>query len=450
MRKTQSLSWRLSWQVGVAQVLAFVLLGAVMCIAFLDRSIGQLPHGTAIDVAEALGYEHGRLRFDPALLPQEFTTQAPHAWALAKDDLGNIAAWGKAPKAFEAWVPIMGELEPTDIKSNVPPFRSATKLIVHHQGGRTLRVLVGGYGGYDLAGAIAFIAIYLAPWVGLPLMVTSVVVIPLVVHRRLKGMNEVARLAAQTDLSRRTKPLEAADVPVEIRPLIDGFNQALQRIWDVSEARDRFLADAAHELRMPIAILTTRVSGLEAGAAKDELMLDVARLQNITEQLLDIQRVDRRIGVFERFDLVAIAQDVAEVTAPLIVANGYEFSWEPPDRAQWVEGDAGAIQRVITCLVQNAIDHGSKQGEIRIVVGPDCSVSVFDQGEGVPSEASSRIFEPFFRLRPSGAGSGLGLYLAAEIVKKHRGVLTVSQPVQGGCCFTMRLPSAGSPISGER
>src|SRR5690606_27501130 len=99
-------------------------------------------------------------------------------------------------------------------------------------------------------------------------------------------------------------------VPSELHPLVRAMNSALQRLDDGMERRQRFLADAAHELRTPIAILQTRIELLAAGPERTRLLLDVARLANLANQLLDLQRLEEGRPNFEDLDLVEVAAQV--------------------------------------------------------------------------------------------------------------------------------------------
>jgi two-component system sensor histidine kinase TctE len=203
--------------------------------------------------------------------------------------------------------------------------------------------------------------------------------------------------------------------------------------------RDRFLAGAAHELRAPIAILEARIETLEPGAIRTRLLVDVARLSNLAEQLLDLQRLGKHAGKLEPLDLVALSSEVTADVAPLAVDAGYELALDAPDSSVMVMGDAQSLSRVLTNLIQNAITHGGGRGLITVDVHPDGSFGVSDQGQGIPVNERHRIFEPFYRLRPSSTGAGLGLHLVQEIVALHGGRIDVTEAAGGGAWFRVRL-----------
>jgi len=216
-------------------------------------------------------------------------------------------------------------------------------------------------------------------------------------------------------------------------------NAALERLDEGYERRQRFLADAAHELRTPIAILTTRLEALPDGSQRTRLLADAARLANLAEQLLDLQRIDRTARDAAPVDLVRLARQVAADLAPLAIAGGFDLSVEAEvDRVE-VLGDAPSLERALTNLVQNAIEHAG-DGSIAIRVERDGAVEVVDEGEGVPPAHRRRIFEPFQRLNPRERGAGLGLHLVSEIVRLHRGSIAVLDGPNGGARFRMLLP----------
>lgn len=173
-------------------------------------------------------------------------------------------------------------------------------------------------------------------------------------------------------------------------------------------------------------------------------MQDAARLATLAEQLLDIQRLDQNRAPFARVDLVAVGQRVVADLAPLAIAGGYDISFE--SAAEHVEtfGDQTALERALTNLVQNAIEHAGHRGTIDVRVDLPATIDVIDQGTGIPAEQRARIFEPFYRMQPLDRGAGLGLNLVREIVHLHQGRVAVLDNPGGGACFRITLPAIPS------
>jgi signal transduction histidine kinase len=109
-----------------------------------------------------------------------------------------------------------------------------------------------------------------------------------------------------------------------------------------------------------------------------------------------------------------------------------------------ISGDEASLERALTNLVQNAIDHGGRRGTITVKVDPQGSIEVCDDGDGIPRSKTDRIFEPFQRLRKDGKGGGLGLNLVQRIVNLHCGYVDVARSASGGACMRIVLPLAGA------
>jgi signal transduction histidine kinase len=278
-----------------------------------------------------------------------------------------------------------------------------------------------------------------------PMTLATLAATPVVVRRSLAGLGRAAAQAESIDIDRRGARLALDGVPAEVAPLVKAVNAALERLDEGYERHARFLVDAAHELRTPIAILQTRVEALAPSADKPRLLADIARLSVLAEQLLDLQRL-RRADQFSRVDLVAIAQRVAADLAPLAIAANYEMAFEPEASSVPVMGDAAALTRALTNLVQNAIAHGGRRGTIVIRVGRGGTLEVADQGPGIPPADREKIFEPFHRLRPLDRGAGLGLHLVRDIVALHNGHIGVLDEPSGGACFRLSFPLAPKAI----
>jgi signal transduction histidine kinase len=179
---------------------------------------------------------------------------------------------------------------------------------------------------------------------------------------------------------------------------------------------------------------------LPRNAETARLLTDAARLSTLTEQLLDLQRLNQTVERFSRLDLVAACRQVAADLAPLAIAAGYDVSFEPDSEPVVMTGDRPSLERALANLVQNAIDHGGGSGTITIRLNGAGEVSVADQGPGIPFEHRDRIFEPFYRLHPRDRGAGLGLNLVREIVHLHGGRISVSNQESAGACFRISLP----------
>ena len=255
----------------------------------------------------------------------------------------------------------------------------------------------------------------------------------------LRSIRPTARAAAElnpADLSRR---LPEKNVVKQLLPLIRAFNAALDRVADAFEHRRRFIADVAHELRTPLAILNMHVEAMPAGGVKPDLQRTVFRLSHMVGQMLDAERLLLSSRGQERVDLVALSREAVAGVAPLAVASGYEVAFATEAEQVPVKGDPHAIARALNNLLGNALAHGGSSGTIEIRVGADASVEVADEGPGVPVEARERIFEPFHRERWDRDGCGLGLHLVREIMQAHGGTARLSSSGPGAV-FRLEFP----------
>jgi signal transduction histidine kinase len=174
--------------------------------------------------------------------------------------------------------------------------------------------------------------------------------------------------------------------------------------------------------------LQTRFDALPAGAQKERLLLDVARLGATAEQLLDIQRFTT-VHTWEDVDLVRVCETVAADMAPIAIAAGYDLEFDPVAESVVVLGDSASLARAVTNLVKNAIEHGGDKGRIGIGVIKNGSIEVSDEGPGIPVAERDKVFELFYRVTPKPTGAGLGLSLVQRIVQSHKGhVVLVDQP----------------------
>ncbi|WP_393078076.1 sensor histidine kinase [Streptomyces sp. LN704] len=277
--------------------------------------------------------------------------------------------------------------------------------------------------------------------IGLPLLLAVVAAVTWRVTRRalrpVEGIrSEMAAITASEDLARRVPVPDTQD---EVAGLARTTNETLAALETSVERQRRFVADASHELRSPIASLRTQ---LEVGAAHPELLdvtgavEDTVRLQRLAADLLLLARLDageRPAGT--RFDLAALARE--EVSRrPGVTVEGASAE---------VVGSRGQMVRLLGNLLDNARRHARSRVAVTLrTEGPWAVLEVADDGAGVPAAERERIFERFVRLdeargRDDG-GAGLGLAIARDVALRHGGTLTVGEARGGGALFTLRLP----------
>ena len=438
--KNKSLTAQLSWRLIGLQML--IILGAVAGISFMVYGLSvsyirdSVPH--TIFKAVSVGAD-GKLVLTNNSKFQELRRAAPALWFAVEDGQGRRLQYGEVPELYRPLVASLSRLQPSEIHDGRAPYDLGMRVYTDVLFFPGLRVICGGAPSTGPGALLITIVTYLGGWIILPLTLVTVIVMPWLIRRATSGVAEVAAQAQAIDIDERGARLADQAVPRELQPLVQAFNAALERLNEGYDARDRFLAGAAHELRLPLAILEARIEALEAGATRTRLLADTARLSNLAEQLLDLQRLGETAAALEPLDLVALSSEVTADVAPLAIGAGYELALEAPESQVMIMGDPLSLARVLTNLIQNAIAHGGGSGLISVNVGADGSFGVSDQGPGIPVEERHRIFEPFYRLRPGNAGAGLGLHLVQEIVTRHGGRIDVSAAAGGGAAFRVYL-----------
>ncbi len=384
-------------------------------------------------IARAIArHDDGRLTIRMTAELDELRATTPDLWFVAEDDTGRSVAFGEVPGHYASLIGRLGDLSYAQLRDRESPYDLAAVIRREASSVGTLTIL--GHGQLTELSLIVLLAsnIVILP-IFLLLVLTSLVVTPWIVRRSLAGVFRIAQEAEQIDTDRRGRRLSEAHVPTEIAPLVRAMNGALRRLDEGYERQRRFIASAAHELRTPTAVLRAKVDAAESPETR-KLGPDVQRLATLTEQLLDLQRLDTD-KQDEALELSAIVRRVVADLAPLLIASGGTIEVRIEHREP-CRGDAAALERVVTNLVQNAIEHGGRHVTVRVI---GAAFEVEDDGPGIPPDERERVFEPFHRLRPRSTGSGLGLSLVQQVVERHGGQVSITDAAGGGTCVRVDL-----------
>ena len=234
-------------------------------------------------------------------------------------------------------------------------------------------------------------------------------------------------------------------MPSEVAPFVRAVNDALERLGDGIARQRRFVANAAHQLCTPIAILRARVDNPRDDGLRRDLRRDLRRLQAIVEQLLVSARLaERGAEAKELLDFAAVVRSKVADDAPLMRENHRNIEFEGPPSAVMLRGDRRALESVVANLVDNAMHAEPEGGAIIVRLTEGAALEVVDHGEGVADFDREMIFEPFWRKSEATPGTGLGLAIAKEIMDAHGGHIWVEETPGGGATFKVAFPKTGS------
>ncbi len=231
---------------------------------------------------------------------------------------------------------------------------------------------------------------------------------------------------------RDLSPVAEGNAPHEIQPLLHSINELLLRLNQTLEAQQRFVADAAHQLRTPLAGLITQseyalraANAAEQQHALAQIRTSAERANRLVHQLLTLARSEAssaRPAVFENIDLDRLLREQASEWAPVAMHKEIDIGYESQAPGTAVAGNAVLLREMMSNLLDNAIRYTPRGGKVTVRLSDPVHplIAVEDNGPGIPVEARERVFERFYRLPDSASdGSGLGLAIVREIARIH-------------------------------
>lgn len=271
-----------------------------------------------------------------------------------------------------------------------------------------------------------------------------------------RGLAPLIRLrdAVQSPSRSDLDPVEVPGAQTEIRPLIDALNVYMERVRAQMAAQRRFIANAAHQLRTPLALLSTQASYAlreSAAEARQEALVALqassGKLARLAEQLLTLSRAEpgSRRPRADRVDLTEAARHVLETHAPTAIDRNIDLGLEEAGPVP-VIGDGTMLREMIVNLVDNALRYSQAGGSVTLklaAVDGQAVLTVTDDGPGIPVDERDHVFERFYRIAGSTEeGSGLGLAIVREVVENAGGRVTLGDGAAGGLVVEVRLPLA--------
>jgi two-component system sensor histidine kinase TctE len=280
--------------------------------------------------------------------------------------------------------------------------------------------------------------------------------------RPLLALRESIRQRADGDLT----PVPMKNVPAEVLPLIDAINNHISRQADMMHARRRFLADAAHQIRTPLAVLGTQAEYGGRQCDPDEMRSTFASMlrsirgtRHMANQMLALARAEQATDLIKdrtALDFADLVRDVAGDFAALALTKNIDLAFEAPDSPAYIRGNAIMLREMVSNLADNALRYTPEGGHVTLSVSSDqakLTLRVSDDGPGIPAAERNKVFQRFYRILGSGdtEGSGLGLCIVREICLAHGGAIELTTgPAARGLVAEITFPHSAKSIGGLR
>ena len=232
---------------------------------------------------------------------------------------------------------------------------------------------------------------------------------------------------------RSLTPIPQSGLPAEVQPMVEAINGLMARLGEALESQRRFVADAAHELRTPLAALGLQMQLLERSEDEDarapaqaDLKAGFERAQRAIRQLLDLSRLEQAPGEQSVFDLAALAASVVKDFSAKAQHRGIDLGLVAPEAALQIQGDPHKVRILLNNLVENALRYIPEGGRVDVRVGHEAAgtlLEVSDEGPGIAAAERERVFDRFYRgsagRSQMEAGSGLGLAIVKAVADAH-------------------------------
>lgn len=291
----------------------------------------------------------------------------------------------------------------------------------------------------------------------IPQLLLTLIALAVVWYGLKQGLRPLERLRNEVVNRKRDdlSQLDGGKAPAEVRPLIDAVNDLLERLKQVMAAQQRFVADAAHQLRTPFAGLKTQSElALRSNDpeqkqhALEHILTSTRHGIRLVNQLLALARNEpggQSTHNFTSLNLTQLAQECTANWVPLALEKNIDLGYEGVSATIEVNGDASSLTEMLNNLIDNAIRYTHTSGHITVGLNAaehGAELYVEDNGPGIDPQHRERVFERFYRILGSGqSGSGLGLAIVAEVAKRHNAELKLDAGSGGlGTRISIRFP----------
>lgn len=280
-------------------------------------------------------------------------------------------------------------------------------------------------------------------WLAAPFLLALLLVSILTVRGTLAPLRELSQRVGEIGPKAPDLRLPLAGIPREILPLVKAVNSAFDRLDEGYRQQREFTADAAHELRTPLAVLRAHADTMEDKEAAKALRADIETMSHLVEQLLRVASAEAMVlEAGDRADLCAIARDVAAYLGPVAIRSGRTLEVEAPEHEVLVRGQEEALFHAVRNLADNALRHTPPGTAVTVSVSDaPPQLSVRDWGPGVPPEKREAVFRRFWRADRRANGTGLGLSIVQRTAEAHGGTVGYEDAGGGGAVFRLVFPA---------
>jgi len=277
-------------------------------------------------------------------------------------------------------------------------------------------------------------------WQIVLLLIGVVSVVVVTVRSSLRPMRAVSDQASMLSLSRLDERLHTQNLPRELVPLVQAVNASLDRLEVDYRVQREFTANAAHELRTPLATLRARLESRLSAQELGDITLEIEQLARLVEQLLCLARLESQEQFqYAAFDAHAVALEVARELAPVALESEHYVTAATPNASVPAHGNATLTRLVFRNLIENAIQY-TPAGTSITLSADSAMVIIADDGPGIAAHAAASLFERFRRgPNASGVGAGLGLAIAKCIMERQGGRLSFDANAARGARFVMEF-----------
>ena len=316
---------------------------------------------------------------------------------------------------------------------------------------RDTQIIVGEH--YEVRNELINTIIMNAFWPILLALPALTLLILIGINRGLKPLNRIAGEITDRNPN-QLSPLELDNTPREIIPMMTSLNSLLQRLQTALESERRFTADAAHELRTPMAAIKAQAQVADRADNKEDRMKALQqiirgtdRVTHLVNQLLILARLDpeREVPLYDIIDLGPLVEEVSSELAHEAVNKQIHFELHGAENCR-IRGEATSLSILARNLIDNAIRYTPEQGRVDIALKktPDEVIfTVTDSGQGIPEHHRQRVMDRFYRIVGNKQdGSGLGLSIVKRIVAQHSARLEIHTPKNGrGVAISVHFPA---------